>query len=621
VGSPTGLTGLTVIGGERQLQVSWQPAQSNGNAITAYVATASPGNEQCYWTTSQSSYSCTITGLTNGTQYSVSLVAQNSVGTSTSVTAMGTPVGSPTPVSAVTATSDNASSTVSWTFPTYLGYGVQQVNAGTGQIKFTGITFTVTASPGAGTCSANSSSFTFASTASVFTGSCTITGLTNGTSYTFSVTAAVTVNSTPLASSPSTTSSPVEIGLPQVPTKVVAAPANGQATVSWQAPSSGGPIASYLVTASPGGYTCVTSSGTSCIVTGLANNAPYTFTVVARNIWGVSAPSTPSTSVTPGAAPSAPAVNAPQAGNGTLTVSWTSAVTNGGAAIASYKVSASPGSVTCQTTGNSCVLSGLTNFTSYSITVVATNAQGITSPASAAVTGMPMVPPSVSMSIAGVNYRTVTVSVTATVPSGDSLKSVACNWGDGNTFSAASGTNQYSRTYGADGNWTISCTLTDNNGQTATSSVPVSEQAQHAVTLYNDWSLSGVKAYTNDSNSLTATMTFQVPAGVSALTKIIVGGDIWNSYEPAGEYQRVVISVNGGVRYQGTQTWSYNPNGYQAYSYGFNIGVARGDTVTIEVDARNSFGNGSKIADIFLCANNHLGASGDILAGELDGLS
>jgi hypothetical protein len=290
-------------------------------------------------------------------------------------------------------------------------------------------------------------------------------------------------------------------------------------------------------------------------------------------------------------------------------------VTNGGADIASYKVSASPGSVTCQTTGNSCVLSGLSNFTSYSITVVATNAQGITSPASIAVTGMPMVPPSVSMSIAGVNYRTVTVSVTATVPSGDSLKSVACNWGDGNTFSAASGTNQYSRTYGADGNWTISCTLTDNNGQTATSSVPVSEQSQHAVTLYNDWSLAPSKG--GPSNGLEAKMTFRVPAGVSALTQLIVGDDWWPTYEPKGEYQQVVIYVNGGVRYQGSQGWSYGPV-TQRYSYGFNIAVAQGDTVTIQVDA---LGVNGKLADIFMCSNNHLGASGDILAGELYGLS
>ena len=72
------------------------------------------------------------------------------------------------------------------------------------------------------------------------------------------------------------------------------------------------------------------------------------------------------------------------AGNGEVTVSWTAPADDGGSAITGYAVTASPGGQTCTTTGaTSCVVSGLTNGTAYTFTVVATNEAGNSLPSEA----------------------------------------------------------------------------------------------------------------------------------------------------------------------------------------------------------------------------------------------
>jgi hypothetical protein len=79
--------------------------------------------------------------------------------------------------------------------------------------------------------------------------------------------------------------------VPSAPTAVQAVGGFGSATVSWHAPASdgGAPWTSYTVTAMPGGVTqTVGATSTSALVPGLKSNAVYVFTVVARNIAGVS---------------------------------------------------------------------------------------------------------------------------------------------------------------------------------------------------------------------------------------------------------------------------------------------------------------------------------------------
>jgi hypothetical protein len=87
---------------------------------------------------------------------------------------------------------------------------------------------------------------------------------------------------------------------PDAPTGVTASAGDGQASVSWAAPSDGGsPITSYTVTSDPGGFTASTTGATSAAVTGLTNGTAYTFTVTATNGVGTGAASAPSNSVVP----------------------------------------------------------------------------------------------------------------------------------------------------------------------------------------------------------------------------------------------------------------------------------------------------------------------------------
>jgi titin len=97
----------------------------------------------------------------------------------------------------------------------------------------------------------------------------------------------------------------VATAVPGAPTGVSAVAGNGQATVSWSAPSStgGAPITGYVVTPFKGGVAqssiTVAGTGTSKVVTGLTNGTSYTFKVAAINGVGTGAQSSASAAVTP----------------------------------------------------------------------------------------------------------------------------------------------------------------------------------------------------------------------------------------------------------------------------------------------------------------------------------
>jgi len=113
--------------GAQQSVVSWSaPSSNGGSAITAYTVTASPGTGSC----TTSSTTCTISSLTNGTAYTFTVIATNSVGSSpASSAASATTAGLHTVTfdakggSTVTAGSFLTTSTVSEpTAPTRAGY-------------------------------------------------------------------------------------------------------------------------------------------------------------------------------------------------------------------------------------------------------------------------------------------------------------------------------------------------------------------------------------------------------------------------------------------------------------------------------------------------------------------
>jgi hypothetical protein len=161
---------------------------------------------------------------------------------------------------------------------------------------------------------------------------------------------------------------------PGPPTEIRAAATDGQATVSFaEPPSSGLPVTSYTVTASPGGYVY---SGTSSPITaaGLTNGTTYTFTVAASNGAGAGSPSADSNAVTPLAVP-APASNVSAVrGDKQATVSFSPSPS---ASVAYYTATAFPGGRSTNGTSSPITVSGLKNGISYTFSVSATNSSGV----------------------------------------------------------------------------------------------------------------------------------------------------------------------------------------------------------------------------------------------------
>ncbi|MEO7974588.1 MAG: fibronectin type III domain-containing protein, partial [Thermoanaerobaculia bacterium] len=176
-------------------------------------------------------------------------------------------------------------------------------------------------------------------------------------------------------------------GPPSPPTSVVATPGNTQVSVSFVAPANNGgsPITGYAVTPSPATVGWVdTQAGTLALthlVTGLTNGVAYTFTVRATNVSGTGDPSVPSNSATPATAPSAPLGPAAIGRHKSADVTFSAPASNGGSPVTGYTVTPNPASIGwvdahAGSTALTHRVTGLTNGTPYTFTVVANNAVG-----------------------------------------------------------------------------------------------------------------------------------------------------------------------------------------------------------------------------------------------------
>ncbi len=160
----------------------------------------------------------------------------------------------------------------------------------TGSSAVTG--YTVTTTPGGATCT----------TAGQL--GCVVTGLTNGQTYEFAVRAVNGAGPGPAAGS-----SPIApFTVPAAVPSVTGFGGSGAAILSWSPPTfdGGRPILGYTATALPGGATCTSSGELGCVVQGLTDGQPYTFTVTASNVAGPG-PASPATApVVPAPASMAP---------------------------------------------------------------------------------------------------------------------------------------------------------------------------------------------------------------------------------------------------------------------------------------------------------------------------
>jgi hypothetical protein len=175
--------------------------------------------------------------------------------------------------------------------------------------------------------------------------------------------------------------------LPNAPT-IGTATSTGSttATVTYTAPTntdtSAQPITSYTAVSSPGGITgTVSQSGSGTItVSGLTTGTAYTFTVYATNAAGNSSSSSSSNSITTWSVPGAPTIGTATAtAYNQATVTYTAPASNGGTAITSYTAVSSPGGFTgsvSQAGSGTITVNGLSESTSYTFIVYATNSVG-----------------------------------------------------------------------------------------------------------------------------------------------------------------------------------------------------------------------------------------------------
>jgi hypothetical protein len=171
--APSTPTGVLASPLNAKIAVTWTPLVSNGGStITSYEAIAhDPSNAVVGSCTSvgapPTTDGCTITGLTNGTAYTVKVKATNAIGTSIGSTASAsvTPIARPGAPIDVVAHKGAGQATISWSRPSSDGGS-------------TITSYTVTSSPGSDTCTWTTGPLT-----------CVVTGLTSGDRYTFTVSA------------------------------------------------------------------------------------------------------------------------------------------------------------------------------------------------------------------------------------------------------------------------------------------------------------------------------------------------------------------------------------------------------------------------------------------------
>ena len=168
--------------------------------------------------------------------------------------------------------------------------------------------------------------------------------------------------------------------------------------------------------------------------------------------------------------PSPPTGVTATAGAGSALVSWTAPTVTGGSPVSGYTVTASgdSGSETCTAGTTSCTVVGLTNGTSYTFTVTATNSAGTSPPSSSSAAVVPTGPPDPPTDVvATAGNGSATVSWTAAGDEGSAVTGYAVTDGQGDSCSGTDPTDQCTVTGLTNGDsytFTVSATNADGSG-------------------------------------------------------------------------------------------------------------------------------------------------------------
>ena len=446
---PGTVTGVAAAAGDSVANVSWQAPSTGGSPITSYQVTPYTGGVALAPVTVTGSpvpTSTTITGLTNGTTYTFTVAATNSVGTGTASIASNsvTPGTSAFPafvqkVSAITAAgvsmavTPTANVTVGNRIVVQVGVWNAAHTTATGVTDSAGNVYTKL-----GSYAASDGTEMSVWSAPVTTGGVkpVITATTAGTSeigvtaleYSGLSTAAGTGSLDVSSHAAGTTTSAATVSSGPAP----AATGNNEMAIGFYADSG----FSSTLTSGAGWISRanVSPNGDMQMLaedqidsTGAISNASFgtgastpwvAATLVFKN--GVAAPPT---------APSAPTGVAAVPGNAAATVTWT-APPNGGSAITGYTVTPYIGSTAQATTSaaagaTSATIGSLTNGTSYTFRVTATNSVGTSLPSSASNSVVPTAATSPAfvqkVSAKTAAKTTLAVTPTSTVTTGNRL--------------------------------------------------------------------------------------------------------------------------------------------------------------------------------------------------------
>ncbi len=333
------------------VSVTWSaPADDGGSPVTTYTVTLNPGGT----TQTTNGTSAEFLGLTRGTTYTASVVANNAVGPSVAASSNAVLV----PAPAIPDPPTNVALTVLANNQLFVSWDAAQDNGSpiTGYVIFlngvqqtfnAGVGTTATLNPGPGSYVA-------------------VVVAVNGVGF----------------SAPSADSNSVLIAsAPNAPDGVSASVSGSNVTISWNTPANNGSrISSYTVTLSNGASQVV--SGNSATFT--LPPGTYTGTVTATNAVGTSTSSAASNPVTVVTAAGPPTSLDATASGANVTVVWAPPLSDGGSPITAYVVTLTGPTATSPVTVTGAPLTAsFPNLGpgSYTASVVAVNAQGSSSPA------------------------------------------------------------------------------------------------------------------------------------------------------------------------------------------------------------------------------------------------
>jgi titin len=391
-GRPVAPVAGTLVAGDGQATLSWTDGAGVVAAdIDKYVVVATAGAEVKTYETMAGTRTVTLTGLTNGTTYTVTVRSQNNVFQSANVAA-GTvlPLGPPLAVTGMVVDPSNAIIVVSWDAATasaataVSGYQIEYTTGGTSVVLPVSGRATTTA---------------------------TITGLTNGTSYSVRMRAVNAIGTGPYNTA---VGGIIPRGYPSAPVTVTLTAGVEQIVVGWTFSGVDADVDGFVVVYTPNGGASVTKDVVDATLrtttlTGVTNGTTYTIGVYAYNrnsrttaVLFQSA-TTAGGTATPLDVPATPAFDlaATTATEGSVTLTWTISST---ANLASFVVTQGGVELTGLSLGaaaRTTTITGLTNGTAYSFTVTAVNTNKTRSSASEAVIRTPRRIPANPLSLTG----------------------------------------------------------------------------------------------------------------------------------------------------------------------------------------------------------------------------